>query len=131
MSVTTTEKTTVGAREPRTLVDVMIDAAALVGRIGHDRVHEMHVHVHDVIVTLAPGIDAWAVADELGLSGHDLWEDSSAGEVLRTAWGHDAVPVLSYVALHGDAMPGDVEAYIEQTGRSDAGAGLRVVGPNA
>lgn len=129
MSVTTIEKTTVAAGEPRSLVDVMIDAAALVGRIGHDRVHEMHVHPHDVIVTLAIGVDAWAVADELGLVGHDLWEDTGSGEVLRTAYGNHVVPGLSYVALHGDAMPGDVEVYNEQTGQTGAGDGLRVVGP--
>lgn len=131
MSVTTTEKTALGAMEPRSLVDVMIDTAALVGRIGRDRVEEAHVHVHDVIITLASGVDAWAVADELGLSGRDLAEDSAMGELSRTAWGYDAAPGISYVALMGEEMPGDVEAYVKQTGRRDAGAGLRAVGPNA
>ena len=131
MSVTTTEKTTVGALEPRTLVDVMIDAAALVGRIGRDRVEEVHVHVHDVILTLASGVDAWAVADELGLPGRNLAEDSLMCEVVRSAWGYDIVPGLSYVVLNGEEMPGDAEAYAEQTRNPNAGAGLRVVGPNA
>lgn len=131
MSVTTTEKPALGAQEPRTLVDVMIDTAALVGRIGRDRVHEAHVHVHDVILTLASGVDAWAVADELGLSGQDRIEDVSVGEVSRTAWGYDVVPGLSYVMLLGDTMPGDIEAYEAQTGRHGTGAGMRVVGPNA
>ncbi|GHH76293.1 hypothetical protein [Promicromonospora soli] len=109
----------------------MIDAAALVGRIGRDRVLEVHTHVHDVIVTLNSGVDAWDLANELGLPGVDLVEDASMNELQRTAWGHDVVPGLSYVALMGDALPGDAELYAELTGNHDAGAGLRVVGPNA
>lgn len=131
MSVTTTEATAVGALEPRSLVDVMIDTAALVGRIGRHRVEEAHVHVQDVVVTLASGVDAWAVADELGLSGRDLAEDPSIGELSRTAWGYDAVPGLSYVVLMGETLPGDAEVYAKQTGRRDAGGGLRAVGQNA
>ncbi|MFD2797671.1 hypothetical protein ACFS27_29220 [Promicromonospora vindobonensis] len=131
MSVTTTEKTTVGAQEPRTLVDVMIDSAALVGRIGRDRVFEVHVHVHDVIVILASGVDAWAVAADLGLVLQDLTEDIEDGELVRSAWGYDVVPGLSYVMLRGEGMPGDAELYAELTGAQGAGAGRRVVGPNA
>jgi hypothetical protein len=105
MSVMTTTLATAEAA-PVSLVDLMIDAAALVARIGQDRVGSVEVARGMVQVALCPGVDAFEVGHALGLR---TMVDTHSDEAQRVALGKPrGCGSLSYVEVDGDTFPGDV-----------------------
>ncbi|GAB4087064.1 hypothetical protein GCM10028784_36940 [Myceligenerans cantabricum] len=119
MSMTTTESvTSIAAGEPRTLLDALVEAGALIGRLGQHRVMETHVHAREVRIFVKE--DAWAMGTEAGLPGRKLDHDMAACEVHRVAFGYDAANDL-YIELRGDVLPSDdVDGFLAQQEREAA-----------
>ncbi|GAA1860586.1 hypothetical protein [Myceligenerans crystallogenes] len=111
MSITTTETAMAGAAgAPLSLVELLVDVAAVVGRIGEGKVAAVDMGRGVVVLTLVGGVDAFKVGDALGLDFKTVRIGRADGE--RAAFGRSdqtgAIPILE---VRGGMYHGDLAAY--------------------
>lgn len=111
MSITTTEKVTMAAAgAPLSLVELLVDVAAVVGRIGQDKVAAVDMGRGVVVLTLVGNVDAFEVGDALGLDCKTVRVSRTDAE--RAAFGRSdqtgSIPILE---VRGGIYHGDLAAY--------------------
>lgn len=113
MSITTTESTTATVAGEPSMVDLMVDGAALVGRIGTERVLSVTVARGVLTIDVRPGVDAWEAGRSLGLNVCKV--DPPFGtreEADRVAFGVPArAGSVPFLEVRGETFPGDPGHY--------------------
>lgn len=115
MSITTTENmTAVTSGESRALVDLLVDAAAVVGRIGEENVAGVSVGHGMVCVDLAEGENAWQAAWQFELHGDCNFSKTLSvepGIVERVAFGQPSG--IGRIEMLQLRSPGTAQDYTE------------------